>query len=551
MTSNEESGCPKLPWMVEFHSTIDGKILNYQFDAAYADDHIEHLCRLNVDSLLPTWRLCGIMCSIGPSCNDPEVLLNMMKAGMTMAYIKMAHTTLDGVKDTLKNIKIAQNRYCKAQKRAVSIGIGIEIKGPEIRTGIIEDPDVKDIELKEGDETSLTTDPMYEQFVSKDMIYVNYDKLTQVVEPGDKILISDSENGSVTLSAIEIVGSIIRCLIENAGTIANNASVSLEAAIDLPLLSEEDEEVLQFAAKERISYIFIPYAERADILTQVRNTLGDNGKATMIISKIENLAGIYNIDELIPASDGVLVSRCALGREIPFEKMILVQKMIVGKCNKNGLPVIIAPHMLQSMVKQPTPTNAELSDITSCIADGVDAFALTKETAIGPYPVESVDKLNVICRHAEPLVYQKQLFGDLTKTVSPIEPIYAIAIAAVEASLKVNAAGIVVTSVTGRSAKLISRFRPRCPIITVTRHGHVARFLNLWRGVFPIQYIKRYDEDWCKDIERRVQYGLTYGKLAGYVRTGDAVVLITGSRTGAGFTNSLKIVYASEYDCPN
>ena len=144
------------------------------------------------------------------------------------------------------------------------------------------------------------------------------------------------------------------------------------------------------------------------------------------------------------------------------------------------------------MTKNQQPTNSEIADITACITDGVDGFVLSKETAIGEHPVKAVKALNAICKTAEPLVYQKELFADLTKTLSPIEPLYAIAIAAVEASLKCNAASIMVTTVTGRSAKVLSRFRPRCPIIAITRYAHVSRFLNMWRGVFPVQYISEY-----------------------------------------------------------
>ncbi|KAK9686362.1 Pyruvate kinase, alpha/beta domain [Popillia japonica] len=515
--------CPQLPWMINFHSNKDGTILNQQYDSAFATDYVEHLY-----SELPKKRLSSIICSIGPNITG-DALENMLQSGMSIAVIKLAHCTLDQARELVLTVRKAVMNFSMKEGRVHSLGIGIDIKGPEIRVGKLKQGEPSEVELIE------------------DMIYVNL-KDTKTVMPGDKIHISNTNNGKISLSAQKIVGSIIRCLIENTGKFSEQAGVSVETALTIPLLSEEDKEAIEFCAQEKVSFIFIPYAEQADTITEIRRILGKQGKATMIISKIESTAGVYNIDNLIAVSDGILISRVALAAELTPEKVIIVQKMITGKCIKNGVPSILAPSVLHSMSTNSAPTNAEIADITSSITDGVDCFMLSRETTVGLHPIEAIKTLDKLCRTAEPLMFHSQMFHDLTQTVSPVEPLYAISISAVEAALKCNAAAIVVTTVTGRSAKLLARFRPRCPIIAITRYAHISRMLTMWRAIDPVHYIRRPESQWCKDLEKRVQFGLTHGKKCGYIKAGDALVIVMGSKMGTGFTNALKIVYASEYD---
>ncbi|KRT80102.1 hypothetical protein AMK59_7521, partial [Oryctes borbonicus] len=226
-------------------------------------------------------------------------------------------------------------------------------------------------------------------FVTKDMIYVNLKDFSTIV-PGDKIHISDINNGHISLSAQKIVGSVIKCLIQNTGKIGSKASVSLDVAANTVLITDEDKEAIEFCAQERITFIFVPFVEQADVVNEVRNLLGKETKNMLVVAKIENSIGVYNIDSVIETSDAILISRVALASELPPEKVIVIQKMIIGKCNRKGIPSILAPSVLATMATNPVPSNAEIADITNAITDGVDCFLLSRETALGKYPVQSI-----------------------------------------------------------------------------------------------------------------------------------------------------------------
>jgi len=268
-------------------------------------------------------------------------------------------------------------------------------------------------------------------------------------------------------------------------------------------------------------------------------------KKILIISKIENQQGMQNLDEIIRASDGIMVARGDLGIEIPTEKVFLAQKSMIARCNKHGKPVICATQMLESMVKKPRPTRAESSDVANAVLDGADCVMLSGETAKGDYPLDCVQTMANICKEAEAAVWQKQTFIDLMqKTTPPIEAAHTIAIAAVEASTKCLAAAIVILTTSGRSAHLISKYKPKCPIIAVTRGGQTARQAHLYRAILPLVFQEERLTDWLKDVDARLQFGIDFGKASGFIRTGDPVIVVTGWKQGSGFTNTLRIVTA-------
>ncbi|KAK7866490.1 hypothetical protein R5R35_014355 [Gryllus longicercus] len=278
----------------------------------------------------------------------------------------------------------------------------------------------------------------------------------------------------------------------------------------------------------------------------MRDIMGEKGKGIMIIPKIECTQGMDNIDEIIAASDGIMIARGDLGIEIPPQKVFLAQKMIFAKCNMVGKPCICATQMLESMTYHPRPTRAEANDVANAVLDGADCTMLSGESAKGKYPLQCVQTMANIALEAESAVWQKQYFTELCFSIKPpLDPAHAVAIAAVDASLKCLAAAIVVVTTSGRSARLISRYRPRCPILTVTRHGKVARQNMLFRGLVSLQYVAVPGNDWIKDVDLRIQFAIAYGKSRGFIQRGDALVLVSGWREGSGFTNTLRIVYAS------
>ncbi|XP_038223113.1 pyruvate kinase-like isoform X1 [Zerene cesonia] len=512
-----------------------------QLAASNALSNLDHMCSLDIDSRASYVRLSGIICTIGPASRSVEMLEKMMETGMNVARMNFSHGSHEYHAETIRNCREAEKNYSKKLGMPFSLAIALDTKGPEIRTGLLEGGGSAEVELKKGETLKLTTDPGYQERGNASTVFVDYKNITNVVKPGNRIFIDD---GLISVICQSSTSDTLVCTIENGGMLGSRKGVNLPGLpVDLPAVSEKDKSDLLFGVEQGVDMIFASFIRNGAALQEIRGILGEKGKNIKIISKIENHQGMVNLDEIIAASDGIMVARGDLGIEIPPEKVSLAQKTMIARCNLVGKPVICATQMLESMVKKPRPTRAETSDVANAILDGADCVMLSGETAKGDYPLECVLTMANICKEAEAAIWHKQLFIDLVAQVKPpIEPAHSVAIASVEASSKCMASAIIVITTSGRSAYLLSKYRPRCPIIAVTRHAQTARQAHLYRGVLPLVYEEGVASDWLKDVDNRVQYGLQFGRKRGFLRTGDNVVLVTGWRQGSGYTNTMRII---------
>jgi len=504
---------------------------------ADASSNLDHLCQLDPNAKTECIRLTGLICTIGPASQKPEMLEQMMGAGMNIARLNFSHGTYEYHSTTIKNVREDVDSYSKKLGFKYALAIALDTKGPEIRTGL--NADKGDISLVRGEKIKITTNRDWFEKGSKDQIYADYPNMVKVLNAGDRIFIDD---GLVSLVVEGVDGDTLDCSIENGGKLGSQKGVNLpNVPVDLPAVSEKDKSDLLFGVEQGVDMIFASFIRDGTALDEIRSILGEAGKNIKIISKIENQQGLQNIDEIIEKSDGIMVARGDLGIEIPPEKVFLAQKQITARCNRAGKPCICATQMLESMTTKPRATRAEISDVANAVLDGADCTMLSGETAKGDYPLECITTMAKTQMEAEAAIWHKNLFRDLVSLQpTPIDATHSVAISAVEASSKTAAAAIIVITTSGRSAHLISKYRPKCPIIAVTRFEQTARQCHLFRGILPLIYQETPDPDWMKDVDNRVQFGIKIGKSRGFVKDGDPVVIVTGWRSGSGFTNTIR-----------
>lgn len=517
-------------------------IPNEQELAERSGTFLEHMAALDIDSVPSNIRMSGIVCTIGPASREVDTLVQLMEAGMTVCRLNFSHGTHEYHKATADNVREAAKIYGEKMGFPYTLGIALDTKGPEIRTGLIDGSGTGEATLVTGEKITVTTNKEYEEKCSKDIVYVDYVNITKVLKEGSIIFVDD---GLMSLKALKISGDKIECNIENGGKLGSKKGVNLPGTpVDLPAVSEKDKGDLELGLEVGVDFVFASFIRDADGVHTIRKILGEKGKNIMIIPKLENHQGIKNMDSIIEAADGIMVARGDMGIEIPPEKVFIAQKGMISRCNIAGKPVICATQMLDSMIEKPRPTRAEVSDVGNAILDGADCVMLSGESAKGLYPVQCVSIMAKICLEAESAIWHKSTFLDLTMQIGKADHAHSVAIASVEASYKVQAAAIIVLSTSGRSAHLLSRYRPHCPIICLTRHSMVSRQCMLYRSIFPLLYTADRASDWLQDIEARVQYSMKYGKAMNFIKVGDPVLIVTGWQSGAGYTNTMRIVYA-------
>jgi len=343
--------------------------------------------------------------------------------------------------------------------------------------------------------------------------YVDYKNITKVIEPGRIIYVDD---GVLAFDVIKIVDEkTILARARNNGKISSKKGVNLpNTDVDLPALSDKDKADLRFGVKNNVDMVFASFIRRGEDIRAIREVLGAEGKHIQIIAKIENRQGLNNFAEILVETDGVMVARGDLGIEIPAAEVFAAQKKMIAMCNIAGKPIICATQMLESMIYNPRPTRAEISDVGNAVTDGADCVMLSGETAKGNYPNEAVREMHETCLKAENTIAYVSHFEELSTLVKrPVSIVESCAMAAVRASLDMNAGAILVLSTSGDSARLLSKYRPVCPIFMVTRNASASRYGHLYRGVYPFHFKEEKPDftkvNWQEDVDRRIKWGIS------------------------------------------
>ena len=467
-------------------------------------------------------RKTKIICTLGPAVDNEESLRELMLAGMNCARFNFSHGTHESQLATLQRVKRVRDSL------GLPVATMLDTKGPEIRIKTFENGPIT---LKKGDKFTLNTQDVPGD---QNQVSVTYENLHNELYEGCRVLVDD---GLVELNVEKIEGTEIHCVVDNGGNLSNNKSINIpDVHIQLPSLTEKDREDLKFAVEQDFDFVAASFVRKASDVEDVRACLksygGDNIR---IISKIENREGVDNLDEIIDASDGIMVARGDLGVEIPAHEVPILQKRMIKSTIRQGKPVITATQMLDSMIRNPRPTRAEVSDVANAVFDGSSCVMLSGETASGKYPVEALKTMADIAEAAENAIDYWGRFQDHNLVTGTSTISNAITHSCCLTAMDLGATAILAATNSGYTAKVSSRPRPACPILAVCQSERTRRQLAISWGVQP------YLTGEVDSTDRLFSVAVEVAKKEGAVKSGDTVVITAGVPIGfSGSTNLIK-----------
>lgn len=468
-------------------------------------------------------RKTKIVCTMGPSTDSDEILEGLIKSGMNVARCNFSHGSHEEHKGRMDRIKRLREKCDRP------VAILLDTKGPEIRTGNFEN-DV--VNVVTGQTFTLVADKNI--LGNNERVGITYPDLYKDVKEGTVILIDD---GLVKMEVVKIDGTDIVCEVKNDGKIANHKGVNVpDVHINMEYMSEQDKSDIIFGISQDIDFVAASFVRTADDVKEVRKVLDDNGgEKVNIIAKIENSEGIINIDSIIDEADAIMVARGDMGVELPEEEVPIIQKMIIKKVYEAGKQVITATQMLDSMMNNPRPTRAETTDVANAIYDGTSAIMLSGETAAGKYPIEAVQTMSRIAERTEMDINYKRRFLDHHRK-SRTDITEAVCHATCMTAYDLESNCILTVTKSGRSARMISRFRPDCMIVAGSTEEKVVRQLNMSWGVTPVLIKEK------EHVLELFDYAVEVAKKKGLVKKDDVVVITSGVPLGkSGTTNMIKV----------
>jgi len=460
-----------------------------------------------------------VVCTIGPATETKEKLTELVNAGMNVMRLNFSHGSFEEHQARVGSIRAIME---KTKRR---VAIMQDLSGPKMRIGAFKD---EKITLKEGQVFTLTSD---ECEGTEERVSVNYPLLPKEVKIGGSIMLQD---GSKRLEITEIKGNDIITKVVVGGTISSHRGVNVPGAdLSVSSLTDKDKKDIEFGIKNKVDFIALSFVRKADDIRELRDILEKGGSSAQIIAKIETPQAVDNIDEIIDVADGIMVARGDLAIEIPAEDVPLTQKLIIHKCNSVGKPVITATQMLESMIKSPVPTRAEVSDVANAIIDGTDAVMLSEETTLGSFPVEAVKVMTKIALRLEKEVYTKDTIAEYAESHGVTD---VVSQAAVRVAHSVGATLIVALTRKGHVPRMIARYRPAEPVLVLSDEEENLNRLMLTFGCYPMIVPTLKDIGEIMDIVRSATLD------GGLVKKGDRVVIVAGMPMSAsGETNTILV----------
>lgn len=463
-------------------------------------------------------RKTKIVATIGPASNDEKTLSKLIKTGVNVVRLNFSHGDHKMHEDALKTVRVS------SAKVGMPVAVIQDLAGPKIRTG----EHGETIFLRKGSTLILTTKEIESD---SERIHINYKKLPKEVKKGDLILLDD---GKKKLQVLSTQGANIKCKILVGGEIVGRRGVNVPGVtLSINSLTEKDKKDVLFGVKNKVDFIALSFVRKAHDVTRLKKVIANANGRIAVIAKIETHDAIENIDEIIEVADGIMVARGDLAVEVPPEDVPGLQKLIAGKCNKAGKPVIIATQMLESMIQSPVPTRAEVSDVANSILDGADAVMLSAETAMGQYPVETVKLMSDVAKKTEEEYPHGKLLGEMNRGLSKnVAIVDTITHYVVNTSHDVGAKVIVALTESGSTARMVSRYRPGQPIVVMSPNKRVLARIMLSFGCYPYEITSF---KYVGEAVERIKKILLKEK---YLKNGEKYVLAAGVPFGqTGGTN--------------
>lgn len=535
---------------------------------------LKHYCNLDINESPCEELQTGLMCDIGINNKDPATIQRLIASGMTVARLNMRDLEPDACAQLIQSVRQAVYNYSAELEYVYPLALIVDVRGPDIVTGDLKGGPRSTIELLDNRVIRMTTDTSWRECGTSDCLYVGYDHLTDL-QPGDIIYIDSLTPGKIKLVVSEVGDDSIECTIGTGGTIGSkmtvrisqvpqdlgNANAGRGDSIDSITCSDSSqqpfehmEEQIAWAVSSDVDGVLVPNAQNSNDIHQVKDILSEKGKHILVFACLDSALGFENIDEILAEADGIYIDRCVLTTDLPVEKIFIAQKVILAKCSDVGKPCLC-----KAVINEQIPTLC-VTDIANLVLDGADVLSLElhydsplKKFAPSYDAVRMAEHClaaaAVICRHAERIMWQPQIYGNLELTQSSLdEPTKAVCVSAVELAMRSRAVVIICLTNSGRTAKIISHVKPTCPIIAVTRACHTARQLRFWRGVRAMHYFEVARGTWISEVESRIHAALDYCKAKRILRAGDPYVIVTGSRRGVGYCDSVRLLYASARD---